>query len=102
MWSSARNLDALAANAFNTVNFHLMVNLLMDRGICKSHCICAGNSGTVAVTVDTNACLTGRKKERNLVINLSSIMENGHSGVFMASRFFLLFISVYLAVNQIC
>lgn len=76
----------LAANAFNTVNFHPMGNLLTDHGICKNQCTCAGSNGTAAVTVDTNACLPGRKKEKNLAINLSSITENGHSSVFMASR----------------
>ena len=89
--NSARNPDVLAKNAFNTVNFHLMGNLLMDRGICKSRCTCAGSNGIAKVIADTIACLRGRKKEKNLVINQSSIMGNGRFNVFMESRFSLIF-----------
>lgn len=68
-----------------------MGNLLMVHGTCKNRFICAGNNGTAAVTAGTTACLLGRKRETNLVISLSSIMENGHFSVFMASRFSLVF-----------
>ena len=67
---------------------------LMVHGISKSHCISVGNNGTATMTVNTTVCLLGRKKERNMVTNLSSIMGNGHSGVFMESRFLIIF---YLA-----
>ncbi|GFZ15276.1 Per1-like family protein [Actinidia rufa] len=67
---------------------------LMVHGISKSHFISVGNNGTATMTVNTTVCLLGRKKERNLVTNLSSIMGNGHSGVFMESRNLFLWLSL--------
>ncbi|XP_024438429.1 uncharacterized protein LOC7482151 isoform X2 [Populus trichocarpa] len=59
----------------------------VGHGIYKSHCICSGNNGTVVVTANTIACLSERKRERNSVASLSSIMGNGHFTVLMAFRF---------------
>ncbi|KAJ6410748.1 hypothetical protein OIU84_007495 [Salix udensis] len=77
VWSGVRKLGVWGGNAPNTVNSHLMGSQRVGHGIYKSHCICSGNNGIVVVTVDTTACLPGRKKERNLVASLSSIMGNG-------------------------
>lgn len=65
-----------------------MENQLMVHGICMNPSIWGGNNGTVALTVDITVCYLERKKEQNLVTSLSSIMENGHSIVFMEFRFF--------------
>ncbi|KAJ6417735.1 hypothetical protein OIU84_001169 [Salix udensis] len=58
----------------------------VGHGIYKNHCICGGNNGTVIVTADTIACLSGRKRERNMVASLSSIMGNGLFTVLMVFR----------------
>lgn len=64
-----------------------MESPLMVHGICKNHSIYSGKNGTAVVTADTTVCLRGRLKERNLVTDPSSIMGNGHSNVFLGSRF---------------
>lgn len=101
VWKTVRNLDVWRTIAFNTANFHPMGNLLMVHGTCKNHYICAGNNGTAAVTAGTTACLLGRKKDRNLVTSLSSIMGNGPFSVFMASRFPVKFIRAHFCCNPL-
>jgi len=87
VWSSVRKLGVWGKNASNTVNSCLMGSRRVGHGIYKSHSICSGNNGIVVVTVDTTACSPGRKKERNLVGSLSSIMGNGCFVVLMVFRF---------------
>jgi hypothetical protein len=87
VWSNVRKLGVWGKNASNTVNSRLMGSQWVGHGIYKSHCICSGNNGTVVVTANTIACLSERKRERNSVASLSSIMGNGHFTVLMAFRF---------------
>lgn len=65
-----------------------MENLLIAHGICnKNHSIYNGKNGIVKVTAGTTACLIERKKGSHITLDLSNIMENGHSGVYMGCRY---------------
>lgn len=82
-----KRLDVSGKDAFHTANSLQMVQLLMVHGICKNLFICGGNNGIVRVIVVTIACLTERKKEKHLVMGLSSITVNGPSNVCMGFRY---------------
>lgn len=77
----------LGKDAFHSVNFRQMENLLVGHGTCKNHYIYNGKNGIVRVTAGTTAWLTERKKESYLTLTRSNIMVNGHSSVFMGYRF---------------
>ena len=68
---SARNLDVLEIYALNLVNSLLM-----------------GNKRSVKLNASITACSLEKKRGRNMEKTLSSIMENGHSGVSLGFRFF--------------
>lgn len=86
---SARRLDVWGTTAFSIAIFLLGEIPLMVHGTCRNHYIWDGNSGTALVIVDTTVCLSERNKGRSLVLSLSNITGNGHSVVFMGSRFFI-------------
>lgn len=66
---------------------------LMAHGIYRSHFIYSGSSGTAAVTADITVFSLEKKKDRNLAINLKSIMASGQSSASMGSRYIEIFLT---------
>ncbi|XP_065865125.1 uncharacterized protein [Euphorbia lathyris] len=64
-----------------------MVSQLMVHGTCKNLFTCNGNTGIAKVIAVTSACLIEKKKEKHLVMALSSTMVNGPLSVYMEFRF---------------
>jgi len=94
---NVKNLDVWGKDAFHTAIFLLMVSPLMVRGTSKNLFTCNGNNGIAKVIVVIIVCWIERKKEKHLVMVLSSTMVNGPSSVYMEFRFAFLVVLFSLA-----
>lgn len=84
---NVKKLDALGKDVFRTATFLQMGSPLMVHGTCKNPFTWSGNNGIAKMIVVTIAWWTEKKKENQMVMDLSSIMENGPSHEFMGFRF---------------
>lgn len=98
---NVKNLDVWGKDAFHIAIFLLMVSPLMVRGTSKNLFTCNGNNGIAKVIVVIIVCWIERKKEKHLVMVLSSTMVNGPSSVYMEFRSLFLLLSLPLTLQCI-